>query len=189
MFDVVLHPGRRLAGYFVFTSKKKWGDHVELDSKIYLEPDLTTLSSVWVGRLSNAAHSDAAPVTAAEATTVSQSVSVSAATVAAVEAEMRKRDEGKRIALENPRLALELGIGDPNRHADFDDGGLIDVNGVEAETLSRAFRLSADAASRIVGARARVGGVFSSVEEIALYAELTQREEQLLRERAVVLPW
>ncbi|MFK0022800.1 hypothetical protein [Streptomyces sp. NPDC090798] len=188
LFDVVLHPGRRLAGYFVFASKKKWGDHVELDSKIYLEPDLTTLSSVWVGRLSSTVHSDAAPVTAAGAT-ASQSVSVSAATVAAVEAEMRKRDEGKRIASENPRLALELGIGDPNRHAGFDDGGLIDINGVEAETLSRAFRLSADAASRIVGARARVGGLFSSVEEIVLYAELNPREEQLLRERAVVLPW
>jgi hypothetical protein len=189
LFDVVLHPGRRLAGYFVFASKKKWGDCVELDSMIYLDPSLTTLSSVWVGRLPSTVPSDAAPVTAAQAKTTSQPVNASAATVTAVQAEMRKRDEGKRIALENPRLALELGIGDPNRNVKFDDGGLIDINGVEAETLSRAFRLSADAASRIVGARARVGGIFSNVEEIVLYAELSPREEQLLRERAVVLPW
>ncbi|WP_327349684.1 hypothetical protein OG772_20605 [Streptomyces sp. NBC_01321] len=189
LFDVVLHPGRRLAGYFVFASKKEWGDRVEVDSKIYLDPSLTTLSSVWVGRLPGAPRSDAALVTTTHALTASQPVSASAATVTAVQAEMRKRDEGKRIALENPRLALELGIGDPDRHAGFDDGGLIDINGVEAEALSRAFRLSSDAASRIVGARARVSGVFTSVEEIVLYAELSPREEQLLRERAVVLPW
>ncbi|WP_326737066.1 hypothetical protein [Streptomyces sp. NBC_01022] len=189
LFDVVLHPGRRLAGYFVFASKKQWGDRVEIDSKIYLDPSLTTLSSVWAGRLPAGPGSDAAPVTTAHALTASQPVSGSAATVIAAEAEMRKRDEGKRIALENPRLALELGIGDPDRHAGFDDGGLIDINGVDAEALSRAFRLSPDAASRIVGARARVSGVFTSVEEIVLYAELSSREEQLLRERAVVLPW
>ncbi|QIY66423.1 MULTISPECIES: hypothetical protein [unclassified Streptomyces] len=186
LFDVVLHPGRRLAGYFLFASKTEWGDRVEVDSKIYLEPSLTTLSSVWRGRLPGA---PAALETTPRAQAVSQPVSASAATVAAVQAEMRKRDEGRRIALENPRLALELGIGDPDRHAGFDDGGLIDINGVAAETLSRAFRLSADAASRIVGARARVGGAFTSVEEIVLYAELSSREEQLLQERAVVLPW
>ncbi|MFF0395089.1 hypothetical protein ACFYSJ_04760 [Streptomyces sp. NPDC005248] len=189
LFDVVLHPGRRLAGYFVFASKKEWGDRVEVDSRIYLAPSLTTLSSVWVGRLSGAPRSDADLVTTPQTMTASQPMSASATTVAAVQAEMRKRDEGKRIALENARLALELGIGDPDRHAGFDDGGLIDINGVGAETLSRAFRLSPDAASRIVGARARVGGVFANVEEIVLYAELSPREEQLLRERAVVLPW
>ncbi|MEU4031119.1 hypothetical protein [Streptomyces anulatus] len=189
LFDVVLHPGCRLAGHFVFASKKEWGDRVEFDSKIYLDPSLTTLSSVWLGRLSDPARADAARVTAPYAVIDSQPVSGSTATVAAVQAEMRKRDEGKRIALENPRLALELGIGDPDRHAGFEDGGLIDINGVQADTLSKVFRLSSDAASRIVGARARVGGVFTSVEEIVLYAELSPREEQLLRERAVVLPW
>lgn len=188
LFDAVLHPGRRLAAYFVFAVKREWGDRVEVDSKIYLEPSLTTLSSVWVGRLEGTPHR-AAPAAAAKQIVVSHSASASAAKIAAVEAEMRKRDEGKRIALENPRLALELGIGDPGRNADFDDGGLIDINGVDAETLRRTFRLSADAASRIVGARSRVGGTFANVEEVVLYAELSPREEQLVRERAVVLPW
>ncbi|MGW2822223.1 hypothetical protein ACWC24_14610 [Streptomyces sp. NPDC001443] len=189
LFDVILHPGRRLAGYFLFASKKEWGTRIELDSKIYLDPSYTTLSSVWVGHLSGTASYDATPTIATPIPTASQPVNTSAATLAAVQAEMRKRDEGKRIALENPRLALELGIGDPDRQAGFDDGGLIDINGVQAETLSRTFRLSADASSRIVGARARVGGTFTSIEEIVLYAELSLREEQLLRERAVVLPW
>ncbi|MET8116643.1 hypothetical protein [Streptomyces prasinus] len=189
LFDVVLHPGRRLAGYFVFAAKKDWGGHVEIDSKLYLEPSLTTLSSVWTGRLPGICPSDTSLPTVKDTAAEPQLVSPSAAMLAAVQAEMAKRDEGKRIALENPRLALELGIGDPDRNSGYDDGGLIDVNGVTAHALSQAFRLSADAASRIVGARARVGGIFTSVEEVILYAELNPREEQLLRERAVVLPW
>ena len=105
LFDVVLHPGRRLAAYFVFAAQRGWGDRVEVDSKIYLEPSLTTLSSVWVGRLGGT-PSRTAPAAVAKEMAVSHSESASAVTVAAVEADLRKRDEGKRIALENPRIAL-----------------------------------------------------------------------------------
>jgi len=71
---------------------------------------------------------------------------------------IRKRDESRRIAATDPRLARELRIGRPDQPSSYDDGGLVDVNHVPVECLSGLGVIDGDLAHRIVEARELVGG-------------------------------
>lgn len=195
--ELTLHPGRKAKASFTFAHPSGHWDLVDLESNLWIRGEGSErLTSSWTGLLSQTSGAPTFPsITAAPpVNSPAASLQPSAhpqpeALVAQVEEAIKKRDEARRIAATNPRLALELGIGDPTRQTGFDDGGVIDVNGISAEVLAESLRLPLGAAGRIIGVRDQLGGRFSSVEEISLYAGLSPREEQLVKERAIVLPW
>jgi Helix-hairpin-helix motif len=82
------------------------------------------------------------------------------------------REAARKVVLDDPGLARELRIGRPDLlPRAFDDGGLIDVNHVPPEVLSRLPGLTYAMVDRIMGLRVENGG-FVSVEEMAVHADL-----------------
>jgi len=78
--------------------------------------------------------------------------------IAAALARIQQRCEARRIADADPILARELGIGRPDVHRRFDDGGLVDVNHADATSLATVPGINAELAGRIVQSRQVVGG-------------------------------
>jgi Helix-hairpin-helix motif len=82
------------------------------------------------------------------------------------------REAARKVVLDDPGLARELRIGRPDLlPRPFDDGGLIDVNHVPPEVLSRLPGLTYAMVDRIMGLRTENGG-FVSAEEMAVHADL-----------------
>lgn len=77
---------------------------------------------------------------------------------------IRRRDESRRIAAKDPRLARELRIGRPDQPSSYDDGGLVDVNHAPIECLTAVGVIDDDLARRIVEARDVVGGFDSRAD-------------------------
>jgi hypothetical protein len=75
---------------------------------------------------------------------------------------IRVREKARRIVTKNPTLADELGIGRPDIHRTFEDGGLIDVNHVPEPYLLHLPGIGSDLASRIVELRKSIGGFDST---------------------------
>ncbi|MBA9007413.1 ComEA family DNA-binding protein [Thermomonospora cellulosilytica] len=103
-------------------------------------------------------------------------------------ARIRRRQEARTLAMQDPLTARELMIGRTDMPPDrrpYDDGGLIDVNVVPAQELTR-FGLSMQDAERIVRLRAETGG-FSSAEDLAVVANLPPHLVPELREYGLFL--
>ena len=79
------------------------------------------------------------------------------AAMASVEEARRKRDEARRLALRDPMMARELGIGRPGLKRGYDDGGLVDLNSASAEQLRALCGLPGDVAEAVVAARSTLG--------------------------------
>jgi hypothetical protein len=80
---------------------------------------------------------------------------------------LRRREQrrlAREIAAADPRLAAELGIGRPGEDDRFDDGGLIDVNVVDAAVLATLPGFDAPMAERVVQARQRLDGLRSAAD-------------------------
>jgi DNA uptake protein ComE-like DNA-binding protein len=98
------------------------------------------------------------------------------------------REAARRIAVEQPRLAHRLQIGRPDlRERSFPDGGLVDVNHVSARVLTREAGIPDGLAKQIVATRDRVGG-FSSIEDMALLADIAPQRLDVVADRLVFLP-
>ncbi|POM27825.1 Helix-hairpin-helix motif protein [Actinomadura rubteroloni] len=100
-----------------------------------------------------------------------------------------RRREARGLAMHNPLMARELRIGRtdvPPYRRPYDDGGLIDVNLVPAQELTR-FGIATETAERIVAIRDQVGG-FSSAEELATIADLPPKLLPELLEYGLYLP-
>jgi hypothetical protein len=96
------------------------------------------------------------------------------------------RRKAREIATEDPGLARELGIGRPDEHHDFDDGGLVDVNSVSAEVLRQLRGMTAELAERVVQVR-ETRGPYSSVEELSVFADVPPDLSDRLAERLLFL--
>jgi DNA uptake protein ComE-like DNA-binding protein len=94
--------------------------------------------------------------------------------------------EARRIVREEPRLAVELGIGRPDRDGAY-DAGLVDVNHAPARALEELPGVGAVLARRIEGAREACDG-FASVDELAALLDLDGATVERMRDRAVFLP-
>ncbi|MGV9790711.1 hypothetical protein [Streptomyces sp. NPDC003435] len=197
IYEMTLHPGRKATASFTFAHPHGDWDLVDLESDLWIEgKNSKRLTSTWTGLLGQPTGPSAFPATTVAPPVTSPVTPLQTdvhpqpdTLVSQMEEAIQKRDEARRIVTTNPRLALELGIGDPTRQTGFDDGGVVDINGISAEALAESLRLPLGVAGRIVGTRDQLGGRFSSTEEISLYASLSPREEQLVKERAVILPW
>jgi len=107
--------------------------------------------------------------------------------VAVVLARRRLRDQYRQLAMSDPSLARSMGIGRPDLPRHLDDGGLVDLNAIPAEQLGPLAGLSAEEAKRVADARQQFGP-FTSIDEVALYAELPDTTVTMLRELAIFVP-
>ncbi|KAB2345486.1 ComEA family DNA-binding protein [Actinomadura rudentiformis] len=81
------------------------------------------------------------------------------------------RDKARKLAADDPGLALELRIGRPDLPREYNDGGLVDVNHAPAEALTLLPGVTPELAVRIERVRAETGG-FMSAEELSAVAGL-----------------
>ena len=96
------------------------------------------------------------------------------------------REEALRIAREEPELAIELGIGRPDR-AGAMDSGLVDVNSAPPAVLERLPGIDRAAARRIVAVREELDG-FQSLEDFGMTMDLDGGTVEDLRRKVVFLP-
>ena len=106
--------------------------------------------------------------------------------VAAAERRLQDRREAQRLAEKRPKLALELGVGRPDRPGAL-DAGLVDVNNAPAAALATLPGVDDALAARIVAVREQVGG-FDSLLDLGTLAELDGDAVERLRDRVVCLP-
>lgn len=102
--------------------------------------------------------------------------------------EMRLHDrrEAMRLAQQNPALALEIGVGRPDKPGAA-DAGLVDVNNASAAALLKLPGVGDDLATHIIETRGTVGG-FSSLEDMGLAMDLDGGTVEGLRGNVVFLP-
>jgi hypothetical protein len=109
-----------------------------------------------------------------------------AAPMSAARERLASREEALRIAREQPELALELGIGRPDRTGAM-DAGLVDVNSAPPDVLERLSGIDRATARRIVAVREQLDG-FSSLEDFGMTMDLDGGTVEDLRGRVVFLP-
>jgi hypothetical protein len=99
---------------------------------------------------------------------------------------LEQREKALELARENPRLALEAGVGRPDLPGAY-DGGLIDLNHAPAGVIACLPTFDAELADRVVAARERVDG-FSSLEDLGTVLDLSGSQVEHLRDHVVFLP-
>ncbi|WP_199286976.1 helix-hairpin-helix domain-containing protein [Nocardioides houyundeii] len=106
--------------------------------------------------------------------------------MASVEATRRKRDEARKLAVKDPMMARELGIGNPQLRQGYDDGGLLELNFATAEQLSVVCGLPPTMAEQVVTSRATLGR-FLHVEDAIVYGQVGEEYAPLIRDRGIVI--
>ena len=101
--------------------------------------------------------------------------------LAAARARIRRRQQARELADNDPALARELGIGRPDVPHDYDDGGLVDVNHVPGDVLASCLGLTAAESAAVVTVREQLGR-FSGPEELTAYTELAPERVDELRD-------
>jgi hypothetical protein len=99
----------------------------------------------------------------------------------------QRREQARALVASDPLLADELGIGRPDRHRDFDDGGLVDLNRVPATVLAQLPGFTPALADRVVAVREQRGGLLS-VDELVVFAGVPPETLAACRERLLVRP-
>jgi DNA uptake protein ComE-like DNA-binding protein len=102
------------------------------------------------------------------------------------EERLAQREEALRIARERPELALELGVGRPDRQGAM-DAGLVDVNSAPLDVIERLPGIDGATARRIVAVREQLDG-FTSLEDLGMTLDLDGETVADLRGRTVFLP-
>jgi DNA uptake protein ComE-like DNA-binding protein len=100
--------------------------------------------------------------------------------VAAAEARIGLRAEGKHLLATQPDVAREVGVGRPDVPGAH-DYGLIDVNHCPAETLTRLPGVTNELARQIIAGREQAGG-YSSIEDVGLLMNLPPATVDALRD-------
>lgn len=96
------------------------------------------------------------------------------------------RQQYKELTAQDPVVAIELGVGRPDRPRQIDDGGLVDLNALDATSLQQYARLSSAEAQQVLVARDRSGRL-SNVDELVVYSDLRSDVADRLREYAVFM--
>lgn len=108
--------------------------------------------------------------------------------VARVLDQRERRDEARRIAETDPPLALELGIGRPDRTRSYDDGGVVDLNNAGAGAIAATLGWSRATAQGFTAERDARGG-YESLTELVAMSTLSPRSIDRVSDRVVVLPY
>jgi hypothetical protein len=104
------------------------------------------------------------------------------------EAQARRelRAQYRSLAAGDPALALEMNLGRPDRNRAFDDGGLLNLNALDADALEQHAGVTAAEAASIVTTRDKLGRL-SSVDELVVHGDLTLGTAERLRDYAVFI--
>jgi hypothetical protein len=98
---------------------------------------------------------------------------------------IRRREEGRRLAARDPRLAREAGVGRPDLPG-ADDFGLFDVNHASPQALSSLPGITPEIAQRIAETRETVG-FFQSAEDLGVVLDLSPQLVDEISEFVVFL--
>jgi len=98
----------------------------------------------------------------------------------------RLREDYRALARRDPALARNLRVGRPDLPRDLDDGGLLDLNALPADQLGPFAGLTPEEATSVADARQQLGR-FTSLNELALYADLSESTTAMLGEHAVFI--
>lgn len=101
-------------------------------------------------------------------------------------ARRERREKFQQLAVSDPTLARELGVGRPDRPGAVDDGGLLDLAALDAAALEQHGGLSRAHARSVVEVREQLGHL-SSVDELVVHGTLDLATAEQLRRRAVFL--
>jgi DNA uptake protein ComE-like DNA-binding protein len=104
----------------------------------------------------------------------------------AAERRLQERREAQQLALENPALAVELGVGRPDRPS-ARSAGLVDVNNAPLEALRLLPGIDQAKAMKIVRLREELNG-FGSLHDLGAVLELDGHAVERLRDDTVFLP-
>jgi DNA uptake protein ComE-like DNA-binding protein len=104
----------------------------------------------------------------------------------AAEQRLRDRQAARRMAAEEPQVALELGVGRPDRPG-AQSAGLVDVNNAPRAALKLLPGIDEALAARIVVLREELNG-FRDVHDLGLALELDGHAVERLRDVTVFLP-
>ncbi len=102
--------------------------------------------------------------------------------VAEAKSRIEARKKARHLVDSNPALARDLRIGRPDLPRNYDDGGLIDVNNCPGQALAGGLGLAPAEVSDVLAARDRLGGRFSSADELCAYPALTPDRVDRLRD-------
>jgi len=106
--------------------------------------------------------------------------------MANVEASRRARNEARNLALKDPMMARELGIGRPESRAGYVDGGLLDLNFATAEQLSAMCGLPRDQAEAVVASRDALGR-FLTVEDAIVFGQVGEDYAPMVLDRGIII--
>jgi hypothetical protein len=99
---------------------------------------------------------------------------------------LAEREKARKLARENPQLALEAGVGRPDLPGSY-HGGLIDLNHAPAEVIATLPDIDSAVAQLLVAVREQIDG-FSSLEDLGNILNLTGDQVERLRAHVVCLP-
>jgi hypothetical protein len=102
------------------------------------------------------------------------------------QARRQRRAQYRSLAAGDLALAREMNLGRPDRTPAFDDGGLVDLDALDAAALERHARVTAAEAASIVSTRAKLGRL-SRVDELVVHGDLTLAAAERLRDYAVFI--
>ena len=102
--------------------------------------------------------------------------------VAEAKSRIEARKQARHLVTSNPALARDLRIGRPDLARNYDDGGLVDVNNCPGQVLTGALGLTPAEVSDVLAARDRLGGRFSSADELCAYTSLSPDRVDHLRD-------
>lgn len=99
---------------------------------------------------------------------------------------VKRREEAQRLAAREPQVALEMGLGRPDRRG-ADHMGVVDVNHAGAKAIAALPGLTQRTAREIVRCREEIDG-FSSVADLGGVLDLPADTVETLRPYVVFLP-
>lgn len=94
---------------------------------------------------------------------------------------IERREGAKAIAVEDPVLAREAGIGQPGC-----SWGVLDLNHADADEIRCSLKMASDEAEKVVATRRRLGR-FASLAEVAVLADLDPAAADAVYERGILL--
>lgn len=106
--------------------------------------------------------------------------------MASVEEARRNRNEARKLAVKDPMMARELGIGRPESKHGYEDGGLLELNFATAEQLSAECGLPRDLAEEVVASRAALGR-FLTVEDAIVFGRIGEEYAPMVRDRGIII--
>jgi DNA uptake protein ComE-like DNA-binding protein len=112
---------------------------------------------------------------------------ISDTTLEAAERRLSAQRLARRLVLDQPERARQLGVGRPDLLGSF-NAGLVDLNSAPAFVIESVSGVDAQTAARIIRTREQLKGQFSSLDDMDLVLDLPEDIVAKLRDVAIFVP-